>query len=162
MMEEADRSGRILPKLYLHLFDSIAYQKTNMMDRSEESVRKAVALAMQDHLLIPFAENGGAAGNLLKKTSFEGAEKSFAEECIRITEKYERNLNVLLSEAGMSPLSLLTRREQEITLLVAEGKTNLQIAKELNIAEITVKKSLSNVYARLGVSNRTSLLRKIR
>ena len=29
-------------------------------------------------------------------------------------------------------------------------------------AEITVKKSLSNIYARLGVSNRTSLLNKIK
>ena len=162
MMEEAERSGHLLPKIYLQIFDAIAYRKINMPERSEAAMRKAVRLAARDHLIVPFAENGGAAANILKTISFDENEKEFAEECIRFTEKYERNLNVLLREAGISPLSLLTRREQEISLLVAEGKTNLQIAKELNIAEITVKKSLSNIYARLGVSNRTSLLNKIK
>lgn len=162
MMEEAGKAGHLLTVIYLHIYDAIAYEKLEMAAQSEASIRKAVALAGQDGLCIPFAENGSAASNLLKKTKFTGSQEEFAAECVRIASKYERNLNVLLSEAGMSPLSMLTRREQEISLLVAEGKTNLQIANELNIAEITVKKSLSNIYARLGVSNRTSLLNKIK
>ena len=66
-----------------------------------------------------------------------------------------------MREEDSSPLDLLTKREREIALLVADGKTNIEIARELNLAEITVKKSLSNIYARLGVSNRTSLLKKL-
>ena len=70
-------------------------------------------------------------------------------------------MNILLRGGGDTALSVLTRREREISLLVAEGKTNKQIAGELNIAEITVKKCLSNIYARLGIPNRASLIKKM-
>ena len=67
----------------------------------------------------------------------------------------------MLKEGDESPLNLLTKREQEIAMLVAEGKTNMEIAKQLNVAEITIKKSLSNIYTRLGINNRASLSKKI-
>ena len=70
-------------------------------------------------------------------------------------------MNVMLEEGDESPLSLLTKREREIALLVSEGKTNMEIAKQLNVAEITIKKSLSNIYSRLGINNRASLSKKI-
>ena len=49
----------------------------------------------------------------------------------------------------------LTRRELEILQLVAEGYSNSQLAKMLWVTEQTVKFHLSNVYRKLGVSNRT-------
>jgi DNA-binding NarL/FixJ family response regulator len=49
----------------------------------------------------------------------------------------------------------LTTRELEILLLVADGSANSQIAHELWVTEQTVKFHLSNVYRKLGVSNRT-------
>ena len=53
----------------------------------------------------------------------------------------------------------LTRREQEILGLVAEGYSNAKLAKELWVTEQTVKFHLSNVYRKLGVSNRTEAAR---
>lgn len=49
----------------------------------------------------------------------------------------------------------LTPRELEILRLVADGSANLSIAHELRVTEQTVKFHLSNVYRKLGVSNRT-------
>jgi len=49
----------------------------------------------------------------------------------------------------------LTDRELEILSLVAEGHTNGRIARALWVTEQTVKFHLSNVYRKLGVSNRT-------
>jgi DNA-binding NarL/FixJ family response regulator len=49
----------------------------------------------------------------------------------------------------------LTPRELEILRLVADGSANSQIAHELWVTEQTVKFHLSNVYRKLGVSNRT-------
>ena len=87
-----------------------------------------------------------------------------AEECSdfvkRVMEIYrenEKNLSVFISDETQSPLSTLTKREKEIAVLVSDGKTNIEIAKALNVAEITVKKSLSNIYARLGITNRAAL-----
>jgi DNA-binding NarL/FixJ family response regulator len=50
---------------------------------------------------------------------------------------------------------LLTPREKEILLSLTEGKTNRQIASELNVSESTVKSHLSSIYSKLDVSNRT-------
>lgn len=50
----------------------------------------------------------------------------------------------------------LTPREREIVELVAEGKTNAQIAGQLWVAPSTVKKHLENIYAKLGVGGRTA------
>ena len=53
----------------------------------------------------------------------------------------------------------LTRRETEILQLVAEGKSNPEVARTLWITEQTVKFHLSNIYRKLGVSNRTAAAR---
>jgi DNA-binding CsgD family transcriptional regulator len=61
---------------------------------------------------------------------------------------------LLLEERRRMPL--LTRRELEILDLVAEGKTNAEIAERLWVSPLTVRKHLENVYARLGVHTRTA------
>lgn len=53
----------------------------------------------------------------------------------------------------------LTRRETEILLLVAEGKPNQRIARDLWITEQTVKYHVSNIYRKLEVANRTEASR---
>jgi DNA-binding NarL/FixJ family response regulator len=53
----------------------------------------------------------------------------------------------------------LTRREVEILRLVAEGRSNSQVARLLWVTEQTVKFHLSNVYRKLDVANRTEASR---
>ncbi len=53
----------------------------------------------------------------------------------------------------------LTRREREILLLIAEGRTNKQVAKMLWVTEQTVKFHLANIFRKLDVSNRTQASR---
>ena len=53
----------------------------------------------------------------------------------------------------------LTPREREILRLVAEGRSNADVAKRLWVTERTVKVHLSSVYRKLGVSNRTEASR---
>jgi DNA-binding NarL/FixJ family response regulator len=53
----------------------------------------------------------------------------------------------------------LTERELVIVRAVARGLSNEAIAKELWVAEQTVKFHLTNVYRKLGVSNRTEAAR---
>lgn len=50
---------------------------------------------------------------------------------------------------------LLSPREQEVLLLLRKGKSNKEIARDLDISEVTVKFHLKNIFAKLGVSNRT-------
>ena len=49
----------------------------------------------------------------------------------------------------------LTAREVEVLRLVAQGRSNREIATELFIAEKTAHNHIERVYAKLGVNNRT-------
>jgi DNA-binding NarL/FixJ family response regulator len=53
---------------------------------------------------------------------------------------------------------VLTPREEQTVNLVTEGLNNREIARELNLKENTVKKSLLRIYDKLGVSNRVELV----
>jgi DNA-binding CsgD family transcriptional regulator len=50
----------------------------------------------------------------------------------------------------------LTPREREIAVLVAEGRTNAEIAALLWIAPGTVKKHLDNIYSKIGIGRRAA------
>lgn len=47
-----------------------------------------------------------------------------------------------------------TRRETEVGLMVANGFSNLRIAEELFISETTVKKHITHIYEKSGISGR--------
>jgi len=51
----------------------------------------------------------------------------------------------------------LTIREREVMGLVAKGFTNKAIARELNLAEGTIKLHLHRIYQKLGVRSRLAL-----
>jgi DNA-binding NarL/FixJ family response regulator len=53
---------------------------------------------------------------------------------------------------------VLTPREEQTVHLVTEGLNNREVARELNLKENTVKKSLLRIYDKLGVSNRVELV----
>jgi DNA-binding NarL/FixJ family response regulator len=55
---------------------------------------------------------------------------------------------------GPKDVGLLTRREQEVLSLVAEGLTNAEVAARLHVSTKTVGHHVSNVLAKLGVRSR--------
>lgn len=56
-----------------------------------------------------------------------------------------------------SPAERLTARERQVIAAVATGESNREIATRLGLSEITVKHHVSNIFDKLGVSNRAEL-----
>jgi DNA-binding NarL/FixJ family response regulator len=57
-------------------------------------------------------------------------------------------------QAARRTQDALTGRESEVLLLLAHGKSNRSIARELVIGEVTVRTHVSHILDKLGVSNR--------
>jgi DNA-binding NarL/FixJ family response regulator len=64
-----------------------------------------------------------------------------------------------LEQMGEGPMGELSERETEVLVLAARGLSNQQIAAEMHLADATVKRHLSNVYEKVGVSSRTEAVR---
>ncbi len=56
----------------------------------------------------------------------------------------------------------LTPAERRVAALVAEGRTNREVASALFLGERTVTSHLTHIYAKLGVRSRTELARRLR
>lgn len=61
------------------------------------------------------------------------------------------------SEPPAQPIEPLTTREEEVLLTVANGRTNAEIASELNISLSTVKTHLASLMNKLGARNRVEI-----
>ena len=105
------------------------------------------------------AIRAGAAGYLLKE-----AEPAEVADAILKVHRGEPILHPSVAERLMREVAAakprahrtdLTARELEVLRLIAAGRSNREIARELDVAEKTVKTHVSNVLSKLGVADRT-------
>lgn len=61
--------------------------------------------------------------------------------------------------AALGPAASLSPRELEVLLLLADGRTNRELAELLFISERTANRHVSNVFTKLAVRNRTAAAR---
>jgi DNA-binding NarL/FixJ family response regulator len=61
-----------------------------------------------------------------------------------------------LGKAGAARDSGLTERELQVLRLLATGKTNKAIARELSLSEKTVDRHVSNIFGKAGVATRAA------
>ncbi|XGV94686.1 MAG: response regulator [Leptolyngbya sp. BL-A-14] len=94
----------------------------------------------------------GASGYIFKNVSMDEIVKAI--QTVHSGKKYiPPEVGEKLSERLSRPQ--LTRREQEVLQLVAQGKTNQDIADELHLSESAIKYHVNNILSKLGVSDRT-------
>ena len=58
-----------------------------------------------------------------------------------------------------SPLQRLTPRERDVLALLSKGMSNKEIARDLELQEVTVKVHLKGVFRKLGAANRTQAVK---
>ena len=133
---------------------------------------KALGLGTKVIALTSFAEDdkvfpaiqAGASSYLLKDVSPDAL-----VEAIRAAHRGEARLHPdvlrkLMEQAAAQPGECetaggpqLTEREGEVIRLVAQGKSNREIAETLVISEKTAKAHISNILGKLGLEDRTQM-----
>ncbi|MCX4670522.1 response regulator transcription factor [Streptomyces sp. NBC_01381] len=61
--------------------------------------------------------------------------------------------------AAPEPPDGLTTRETEVLVLIAEGMTNQEIAREMHVSTATVKTHINNLFAKTGIKDRAQAVR---
>ena len=65
------------------------------------------------------------------------------------------------ARAGSSPLADLTPREREVLAAIAEGKSNLAIAKALMLTKRGVEKHINSIFMKLGLSSADDVSKRV-
>ncbi len=102
------------------------------------------------------AVKAGAIGYLLKNTESDALRKAIkaaAQGQVQLSpEAAARLMREMRHPESPEPL---TERETEVLTLLARGRANKEIARDLHIGEKTVKTHVSNILGKLGVQSRT-------
>ena len=115
----------------------------------------ALTSVLEDSSVIG-AVRAGAIGYLLKDTQADElrrAIKAAANGQVQLSPKAAARL-MREVRAPDSP-ETLTERETEVLRLLAQGKSNKEVAQALTIGEKTVKTHVSSILSKLGVPSRT-------
>jgi DNA-binding NarL/FixJ family response regulator len=151
---EREHPDVVLMDLSMPVVDGV--EATRRIMTADPDVRIVVLTSFGDDRHISDALHAGAVGYVLKHA---GPDELL--DAIRAAARGDAPLDpkaarVLLESRRMGPAGRpLSAREEEVLRLVAAGLANKQIARKLSISERTVKAHLTNVFAQLGVTDRT-------
>ncbi|SFM00723.1 LuxR C-terminal-related transcriptional regulator [Pelosinus propionicus] len=161
-LDVAGTFPNLLGQVYTHIYAAAAYHRLHHPREAQAALRQAVDIAAADQLIMPFVENGADLAPVLRELANDDRYAGFIRNITATYAAFAPKLAVMRA-AGVpgDDLASLTAREREISGLVAAGLSNQTIAGNLVVAEVTVKKALQNIYAKLGIANRATLARLI-
>lgn len=119
-------------------------------------VRVAMLSAVDDPMVVKAALNRGASAFIVKHIDPRDLAAAVRQA---IEGAVFQPLGLLENGNGNGQEVELSKRELTILQALQSGLSNKQIAKELFLAEQTVKFHLTNIYRKLGVNSRTEAMR---
>lgn len=118
---------------------------------------KIIAMtSFQDEELVRQAFEAGATSYLMKDVSLEDLETAIRAAHQGKSTLSPEAVKIIMRKTSQTPGPgfLLTQREREVLALIVEGLNNREIADRLVISRATASVHVSNILAKLGVSNR--------
>jgi LuxR family maltose regulon positive regulatory protein len=154
LLRQAETAGRTGLVIEILILSALAYQGKKDSDRALKALERALSLARPEGYVRQFLDEGEPMTILLCQAQSR-----------KVGTGYEADL---LSSIGTIPgmtqpsmqllVEPLTTRELEVLKLIEAGASNQEISEKLVISLPTVKRHISNIYAKLGVTSRTQAI----
>jgi len=139
------------------------------LDGARSSLERA--LSESDRLPVPF-ERGRtllALGKVLRRTKQRGAARGSLERSLSLFQDLGAPLWAVQSQAELARIGgrarardgTLTETERRVAELVAEGRSNKEVAAALFVTAKTVETNLIRIYRKLGIHSRAALAHKL-
>ncbi len=156
------RNGRLIE---VYLLKALLQQAQNQEKAAVESITHALELAQPEGYVLLFVEGGTAVIPLLQAVITDQTTaapvRQYAQKLLATFQTDDKTISHPVGTvAGL--IEALTPREIEVLHLVVAGDTNQEIADKLVITVRTVKKHITNILGKLGVSNRTQAVARAR
>lgn len=165
-LAELDRCvGEVGPDLVLLDVDLPDGRGTDVVSRLAATTAVVMISAHDDPNIVRRAMQEGALGYIRKdaepvdllrlvRRAAEGKTALSGEMALRVAESLRREPEEVAFEKSLAALS---PRQREVLALIAEGKSNREVAEALCISEGTVKNYVTRILEVVGVSDRTKL-----
>lgn len=165
MRGAVDAAVRTRPDVILmdvRLMEGNGIEATREIRARTTHARVIIVTSFDDDEALFAAIMAGASGYLLKRIDAAQLVRAIREVANgrslldpAVTERVLQRLRRDPNATKDDKLARLTVREDEVLRLVAEGKTNAQIAKAVHLSELTVKNHVSTILGKLEVARRT-------
>ena len=132
-------------KQYLHDIEKL---------KKEKNIKVMVLDFYEDRVLFSKCMKAGIDGYIL--ANIDSEDIGYAVKQLSKDKKYydAELIESYISKDENECMGDLTKREREILICIAQGKSNIEISKELYITEHTVKKHTSNIFSKLNLKDR--------
>jgi LuxR family maltose regulon positive regulatory protein len=146
--ETGKRIGRVIEVLVLQ---ALIFQGRKETEQALTVLKRALSFAKPERYTRTFVDEGEPMARLLHLARSRQVETEYATHLLSVIEKAAGKTQPP-SQLLIKPL---TMREIEVLKLIEAGRSNQDIAGKLVISIPTVKRHISNIYAKLGVESRT-------
>ena len=160
-----EKSRSLEPDLVLldvRLGEGSGFDACREIQKLERDVKVLILTSFADDNVIVEAISAGADGYLLKEANREvlvsAIEKVAGGQSIldpAVTDRVFGKVQSLMQNPGGNKLGLLSGQEKKVLALVAEGKTNKEIAAVMGLSDKTIKNYFSNILDKLQMTRRS-------
>jgi two-component system, NarL family, response regulator DevR len=161
-ISEADRLMPQVVLLDIRLPDGTGFEACRQILARQPETRILVLTSVIDDNLVYEAMSSGAHGYLLKEINPQALSQAIIDvangKFILDPAVTTRVLSLVRNgppQNDQDRIAQLSTQERRVLSLVAEGKTNKEIAEQMGLSDKTVKNYLSNIFEKLQISRRS-------
>jgi len=167
-LEETARSaGRMGRVIEILLLEALAMRETGDSEHALLALTKCLTLAEPGGYVRVFLDEGRPMQMLLAQWLAHAGSGPLRDYALRLLSHFDAEPHgITAAQEQVSPagnlVEPLSQRELEVLHLIALGRTNQEIARQLIVAPGTVKAHTASIYRKLDVANRTEAVARAR